>query len=113
MRQRRINAKLRVTAQAFIAGEFGAAETCHFFCPFVYQNQELWSEKEATFIKAVCSETDTLPVGRLKDDWHPDFVGPKLEQLHRFEAAIASDVRKLCEALLDKFKKQDVEAENQ
>jgi hypothetical protein len=36
----------------------------------------------------------------LEDNWHPDFLPAKLEQLERYEAAVSSDVKDACRRLV-------------
>jgi hypothetical protein len=57
------------------------------------------------------SETDDLPVGKLRDNWHPHFLPAKLEHFARYEATIEEDVKNLYMRLLDAMKARKVEAE--
>jgi hypothetical protein len=93
MRKRRIEAKTRIAVKAFLAGNAGAAETCLAISRGTYHDSTLLSEEDKTLLKAVGSETDDLPVGKLRDNWHPHFLPAKLEQLARYEATIEEDVK--------------------
>ncbi len=66
----------------------------------VYQRALSLSKHQETFLIAVTSETDTLPVGKLKDNWHPAFIGPKLEKLRQYEASIHHEVELICRSIL-------------
>jgi hypothetical protein len=111
MRKRRIEAKTRIAVKAFLVGDAGAAETCLAISRGTYHASTLLSEEDKKLLKAVGSETDDLPVGKLRDNWHPHFLPAKLEQLARYEATIEEDVKNLCKRLLDAMKARKVEAE--
>jgi hypothetical protein len=93
MRKRRIEAKTRIAVKAFLAGNAGAAETCLAISRGTYHDSTLLSEEDKTLLKAVGSETDDLPVGKLRDNWHPHFLPAKLEHFARYEAPIEEDVK--------------------
>ncbi len=103
MRLRRTKAKIRVACRTFLEGEAGAAETCCFLVPFVFQRVLLLPKNQENFLTAVASETDNLPVGKLRDNWHPAFVGPKLEQLRIYEASIQREVELICRSILNQM----------
>ena len=101
MRRRRAEARTRVAIKAFLAGKVGAAETCLAISPARYWDPTFLSEDDKKLITVVTSETDHLPVGKLRDNWHPDFLPAKLQELTRYEVTIEKDVRDLCERLLE------------
>ena len=67
-----------------------------------YQRLLLLSKSQETFLKVVSSETNDLPVGNLQENWHPAFVGPKLEELRQYEASIHHEVELICQSVLSK-----------
>ena len=97
--------------KAFLAGNAGAAETCLAISRGTYHDSTLLSEEDIKLLKAVGSETDDLPVGKLRDNWHPHFLPAKLEHFARYEATIEEDVKNLWQRLLDAMKARKVEAE--
>lgn len=103
MRRRRLEAKLRVTVRAYLEGSASPTETCLALSPFKTWLPECFTKEEETFITAVNSETDALPVGRLIENWHPDYVAPKLATLARYDELLKEQVRSLCESLLKKL----------
>ena len=109
MRKRRIEAKVRVIARTLLAGESQPSETCSLLLPYAYWNPELFTEEDKALLRAVNSETDDLPMGKLRENWHPDFLPAKLDQLAKYDAAIGSDVRGLCERLLAVFERRKSE----
>jgi hypothetical protein len=100
LRKRRIDAKARVIARSFLAGELKASETCLLLLRHSYWYAELFSEEDKLLLKAINSETDNLPVGKLRENWHPDFLPAKLEALAKYDAAIEMKVKALCERFL-------------
>jgi hypothetical protein len=68
MRKRRVEAKTRIAVKAFLAGNAGAAETCLAISHGTYHDSTLLSEEDIKLLKAVGSETDDLPVGKLQDN---------------------------------------------
>jgi hypothetical protein len=106
VRRRRLEAKARLIARECLEGSAGPTETCFLLTPFSFWLPEIFTADEKQLLKAVTSEADTLPIGRVKEEWHPDFLQPKLDELKRYDEAIRDDVRKLCLSLLEKFKKQ-------
>jgi len=99
MRKRRIIAKVHTIARDFLSGKVGACETCLLLSPHTYWTPGIFSDEEKMFLKAVNSETDNLPIGRLAENWHPDFLPGKLAQIEKYDAKITSQVRALCEAV--------------
>jgi len=100
VRKRRIYSKVRSIARAFLAGESEPSEACLLLSPYASWNSELFSDEDKKLLTVVNSETDNLPVGRFRENWHPDFLSVKLEELAKYDAVIKSDVRNLCERLL-------------
>lgn len=58
------------------------------------------TEADYKLIIAVESETDDLPIGRLRELWHPDFVGEKDQEIARCEALWGQQIRAACERIL-------------
>jgi len=66
----------------------------------LYQNPDILSIDDRTFLKSVVSETDHLPIGSLKDNWHPDFLPAKLRELEKYESQVAEETKLVCQRLL-------------
>ncbi len=86
-------------AKALLAGERGAVETCWLLAARS-DRKELLQKADVDFVSVVQSETDALPIGEYKTNWHPDFVQPKLDQLTRYEKTITEEARAVCGRLL-------------
>jgi hypothetical protein len=98
------------TAQACLSGQIGAIEACWALLSFVNSHQQLLSKDDRNLFVAIESEADALPVGRLKDNWHPDFLPAKLEQLKQYEDMVANDVRDACARLVVALEAAEVES---
>jgi hypothetical protein len=83
MRKRRIEAKTRIAVRAFLAGNAGAAETRLAISRGTYHASTLLSEEYKNCSKAVGSETEDLPVGKLRDNWHPHFLPSEARTAHK------------------------------
>ena len=88
---------------ASLAGQIGPVETCFILWPLIMQTSRAIAPEDKALVGTVINETSHLPVGRLKDDWHPDFVGPKLAELYRYETEMREDVKHLCTRLQTQF----------
>jgi hypothetical protein len=68
MRKRRIETKTRIAVKAFLASDAGSAETRLAISRGTCHDSTLLSEEDKKLLKAVGSETDDLPVGKLQDN---------------------------------------------
>ena len=66
--------KALTAARAFLSGQIGAIEACWTLSSFAYDTDCPVSQVDRNLFIAIQSETDDLPVGNLKDNWHPDFL---------------------------------------
>jgi hypothetical protein len=113
VRRRGIEAEMLMAAEAFLSGNAGAAETCLAISRGTLYDSPLLSEEDRMLFKVVSSEADDLPVGKLRDNWHPQFLPAKLDELARIEATIEDEVKNLCERLVNTMQMRVVEAEEQ
>ena len=88
------------TAQACASGQLSAIEACWSLSLLAHSLPQLLSGDDRNLFVGVESETDALPVGKLKENWHPDYLPAKMEQLNRYEGTIPGDVRSACERLI-------------
>jgi hypothetical protein len=103
MKELRIQTMIDEVTRASLAGQLAPVETCFILWPLIMQTTQTIAPEDKALVGTVLTETSSLPVGRLKDDWHPDFVGPKLAELYRYETQIREDVKHLCERLQKQF----------
>ena len=110
MRKRRLESKSRVIARNFLDGTKSPADACCELFLYTVWLPDRFTEEDKKFINAVNSEVDALPIGKLKELWHPDFIGEKLKALAAYDEQIRSDVKALCERYLAGYKTESIEA---
>jgi hypothetical protein len=69
-----------------------------------------FSREDANLFIGIQSETDALPVGSLKDNWHTDFLPAKLEELNKYELVVSEGVKSACRRLLATLEAAGVES---
>jgi hypothetical protein len=74
-------------------------EIVRALCPYAHSLPELFGEDDRIFI-AVDSETDHLPVGKLRQLWHPDFLDEKDAEIARCEQLWRDEVLAACERIV-------------
>ena len=98
------------TAKPCLSGEIGAIEACWALSGFAFDRNQFLSTEDANLFIGIQSETDALPVGSLKNNWHADFLPAKLDELKRYESAVSMDVRDACGRLVDALETAGVES---
>jgi hypothetical protein len=111
MRKRRLDAKTRVAARTFLAGAVGAVETCVFLRKQLYQDPNLLSVADKNFLERVATETRSLPIGNLKDNWHPDFLPAKLAEVEKYDSRFSKETTLICERVLEAMKLRNEQVE--
>jgi hypothetical protein len=86
---------LQVT-QSVAEGEIGSIEAAHALLPILFLNPGLASEEDFNFIRGVESETDHLPTGRLRAEWHPDYLPEKDREVASCDAIWGNQIREVC-----------------
>ena len=87
-------------ARSVLSGQLTAIEACWLLCPIVHQAPGMVTEADYKLIIGVESETDHLPIGRLREQWHPDFLEEKDREIARCEALWGEQIRAACERIL-------------
>lgn len=73
------------TVESVLNGRIGTVEAAHALLPILQLNFDLASQEDFDLIRAIESETDNLPVGRVREHWHPDSLREKDHELARCE----------------------------
>lgn len=87
-------------ASSVFSGRLSAIEACWLLCPIVHEAPGMVTEADYKLIIAVESETDDLPIGRLRELWHPDVLREKDHEIARCEALWGKQIRAACERIL-------------
>jgi hypothetical protein len=83
-------------AQDALDGEISFIEAARSLCGITRADPTIAEDDRRLFI-AISSETDNLPVGRLRQEWHPDFLHEKDVEIARCEALWGNQIRSACE----------------
>lgn len=87
-------------ARAVVAGQTRVLEAVRALCPILHSEPGLISQKDFNFIIGVESETDDLPIGRIREEWHSDYLPDKDHEIERCENLWRESIRAVCERLL-------------
>ena len=74
MDERASESKALAIAERYLRGELSPVEACCNLCGYAHSLPNCFSQDDRNLIIGVTSEVDGLPVGNLRDLWHPDFV---------------------------------------
>jgi len=62
-------------------------------------NPALASQSDFDFMRAISSETDDLPIGRVREHWHPDSLSEKDHEIRRLESLWREQMLRACERI--------------
>jgi hypothetical protein len=107
-------ARSRTNAEYFIRGEIVAisnavmgnyVEVLAAACELNRLGFELFGELDNDFkdFAGICSEVDDLPIGKERENWDPDALAQKENEVRRLAAMYSEVVRKACKRLLTRL----------
>jgi hypothetical protein len=81
----------------------GLIETSHELCKYAFR---LRSENDTDFLffRSIDSQTDHLPVGRVREEWAKDALFKKDEEVLEIEALFKDEAIIAANRLIEKFK---------
>lgn len=71
-------------------------ETAHILLPVLSRYSDLVSPEDFDLIRAIESETDHLPIGRVRQLWHPDSLQEKDREIARCESFWHEQMKSTC-----------------
>lgn len=80
-------------------GRTGTIEAAHLLWPILAMNNELAAEDDLNLIRAVVSETDDLPIGRVREQWHPESLREKDREIARCEELWHEEMISTCQRI--------------
>jgi hypothetical protein len=89
-----------LTAREVLDGKVGAVEAARILCGLLHQDSSILSQADFNSIRGIESETDDLPVGRVRELWHPDFLPAKDREIARCEDLYRGRVHAICQRIL-------------
>lgn len=87
-------------AREVLAGDIPVLEAAITLCPLLRSDPTIASKDDTNLMVALASEIDHLPIGRVREEWHPDFLPAKDQEVARFERLSRKEVRSACERIL-------------
>lgn len=82
--------------QSVLDGQADVIEAAHALCYLVRQDSSIASKEDHTLFIAIASETDHLPVGRVRQEWHPDYLPEKDSEIARCADLWRDQIRAAC-----------------
>jgi hypothetical protein len=67
-------------ARAVLAGDIPVLEAAIALSPLLRSDPTIASKDDADLMIALESETDHLPIGRVREEWRPDFLPEKVSR---------------------------------
>lgn len=94
--------RLRVMqiAQNLLGRRIGAVEAVRALVPFLQLDPTLVSREDRKTLLGIESETGDLPVGRIREVWHPDLLLEKDREIEKYEKRHGETIRSICERLV-------------
>jgi hypothetical protein len=87
-------------ANETLSGRIGVVEAARRLCPLLHQDATIVSQADFNTICGIDSETDHLPVGWVREHWHPDSLPEKDREIARCEELYRDHIRAICERIL-------------
>lgn len=87
-------------AKNLMESRIGAIEATRALLPFLRADPTLTMPEDRKILLGIDSETDDLPVGRVREECHPDMLLEKDKEIDRCERLYSAQVRAVCERML-------------
>jgi hypothetical protein len=92
-------------ANQLLSGRIGALEAVRLLLPLLHQDSTIVSQSDFNSIRGIDSETDHLPIGRVREEWHPEYLPEKDREIARCEGFYRDRVRAVCERILQRYQR--------
>lgn len=87
-------------ARAVLTDQIGIRDASHLLLPILHSDASIASQEDFRLFQGIGSETDDLPIGKIRDEWHPDFLFEKDKEIARLAELWRDRVRSACERIL-------------
>lgn len=87
-------------ARNFLESRIGALEAARALLPLLNADPKLATAEDKQDLIEIDRETNDLPVGRIREECHPDVLLEKDKQIERYEKLYRDQVRFICERIL-------------
>jgi uncharacterized protein DUF2489 len=93
------------TADAVVVGRIGIIEGCRRLCSLAHDLVSDWRvDEDFGVFGAVDSETDALPIGRVREDWNASALQLEDKKIEYAESLYRDKVVSACRNLIKRFK---------
>jgi hypothetical protein len=89
-------------ACSVLRNEIGILEGVRALLPLLHIDSGIASKDDLNLMIGIDSETDHLPLGKFRENWHPDFLPNKDREVARCQKLYGDQVRSACERILAK-----------
>lgn len=87
------------TVELALDGRMSMVESAHVLLPHLSMNSDLASQEDFNLIRAIETETDDLPIGLIREHWHPDSLIEKDRELARCEEIWHEQMNSACQRI--------------
>ena len=87
-------------ARDALEGKIGAIEAARLLAPMLHANPGLLAKDDFNTIIGIDSETDDLPIGRVRIEWDPGALAEKDSEIARCEQLWRDRILSVCQRLL-------------
>ncbi len=92
--------KTRGVAQAIISGSVPLLEGVRLILPHLHADESICTPSDRKLFIGIGSETDNLPLGPVRKDWHPDSLPEKDRQIAEYTERVREVVTSACWRIL-------------
>ncbi len=82
--------------------QIGAIDAVRALKPFLQLDPTLVSRDDRKALMRIASETEELPLGNVREIWHPDLLAEKDQEIERYERVLGDTVRSICERFVSR-----------
>lgn len=87
-------------AKNLLESRIGALEAARALVPFLNAEPTLAGQEDRQALVDIDRDTDDLPLGRMREECHPDVLLEKDKMIERYEKLYGDQIRSICERLL-------------
>ena len=90
-------------AQNLLTQQISAIEAVRALVPIIRVDSTLVSREDRKAMLGFEKEIEDLPVGRVREVWHPDALLEKDKEIDKYERLYGAQVKSICERLVKKW----------
>lgn len=87
-------------AKNLLESRINAIEAARALIPFLRADPTLAMPEDRKVLAGINSETDDLPVGQVREEWHPDLLLERDKEIERYEKIYRDQVRAICQRIV-------------